>query len=82
MKNLSLIRGKAEVLRTYNFPIIFDFDREDGNKVKAEFRVVVTCDDGYFYDEDISLTESTHQLTDIELKELDYEIHDILYSVL
>lgn len=82
MKNISFIRGKAQVLRTYNFPIIFNFDREDGDKVEAEFNVVVTCDDGYFYEEDISLTESTHQLTDIELNELDSEIHDILHSVL
>lgn len=83
MKNISFIRGEAQVLRTYNFPIIFNFDREDGDKVEAEFNVSVTCDDGFYYDvHDVSLVESTHKLTDKEYDKLDCEIHDIMYSVL
>ena len=69
-------------MRMYNFPIIFDFDREDGNKVEAEFNVVVTCDEGFYYEEDISLTESTHKLTDKEYDELNSEIRDIIFSVI
>ena len=82
MKNISFIRGEAQVMRMYNFPIIFDFDREDGNKVEAEFNVVVTCDEGFYYEEDISLTESTHKLTDKEYDELNSEIRDIIFSVI
>lgn len=79
MKNMSFIRGEAEVMHTHRFPMIFNFDREDGDKVQAEFIVSIICDDDSYYDvDDVSLVDSTHELTDKEYDELDNEINDMV----
>lgn len=72
MKNISVINGapREVVTRIVSRTSIFDFERENGDKVTAELLVQDCFEGNKIVDTDVIVQNSTHELTSGEIDEL------------